>query len=190
MLQLYYVTFRKKDMLNHDKMMESFKMLDGFLAEDLNLLIGGGAALILDGTTNFTTYDIDAMPFKSSIGPHELRVYRDKVSQKLDIPKDWLNEYFYQFAHSLPLDYGDRIKEIYKGQRLKCYILSPTDMVIMKCFAMREKDELHIRYLLKRGDVKVDFIDDYLQDLILKNYPNAESASNFFNNILEALGYL
>ena len=105
-------------MLNKSAMIECFEELDRSLDDNLNLLIGGGAALILNGTTSFTTYDIDGMPFKSSIDAHELRVYRDKVSTKLNVPKDWLNEYFYQFTHSLPLDYGDRLKEIFSGKKL------------------------------------------------------------------------
>lgn len=176
-------------MLNKNIMIECFEELDRSLDDNLNLLIGGGAALILNEVTSFTTYDIDAMPFKSSIDAHELRVYRDRVALKLNIPKDWINEYFYQFTHSLPLDYGDRIREIYSGSKLKCYILSPTDLVIMKCFARREKDELHIKYLLKQGNVNIDYVDDYLQELVLKKYPNATDASIFFNNILEALGF-
>ncbi|MFH1726815.1 MAG: DUF6036 family nucleotidyltransferase [Pseudomonadota bacterium] len=175
-------------MLSNNMISKAFIRLDVILDEKVNLLIGGGAALLILDIMPISTMDVDAIPFKSIIGPEDLKKYSQAVAKELDLPADWLNEYFYQFTHCLPDDYGDRLKEVFSGEKLTCFCLSPTDIAIMKFFAHRGKDQSHLRYLIKNKHLDLDFIDNYLDEMVEKNHPGAEDALACFHDLLEALG--
>jgi hypothetical protein len=134
------------------------------------------------------TYDIDAIPFRSIIGPEELKPYREIVAQTLNLPADWINEYFYQFIHCLPSSYSDRLKRFYRGKNLQCFVMHPTDIAIMKLFAHRDKDESHLRYLLGKGHADGEFVDTYLNEMADQNHPGAREALATFNRLIDALG--
>lgn len=167
---------------------KAFKELDQIVPEKINLLIGGGAAILVLDIMPISTYDIDAIPFKSVIGSEELKPYRETVAKKLNLPLDWINEYFYEFTHCLPSNYGERLHVFFKGEKLICYVMHPTDIVIMKLFARRKKDESHLRYLIKNNHANLDIIDDHLSMMADKNHPGAKEAYHYFNQLLDALG--
>ncbi len=175
-------------MLNKKIIKQAFLELDKLLPEKTNILIGGGAALLILDIMPIATMDIDAIPFKSVIGSDELKPYREKVAKKLGLPHDWINEHFYQFTFCLPEDYGKRLKVFFKGKKLICYVLHPTDIVIMKLFAHRAKDESHVKYLIKNDSTDLEYIDEHLEECIDKNLPKAKEAQNYFHDLLRALG--
>jgi hypothetical protein len=141
----------------------------------LKLLIGGGSALTLAHNIPLQTADIDAVPFKSNVDLSLLDKLIKETGKELKISPDWLNPYFGTFLMSLPSDYGDRLIDVYKGKSLEAYGLGLNDLLIMKCFAGREKDIPHSKVLIRKG-ANIDFVQDHIESLIAKNIPGAQQA--------------
>ena len=148
----------------------------------LKLLIGGGGAFGLAYQVPLHTADIDGVPFQSSVTQAQLDPLVKETGRELEISPDWLNPYFETFLGSLPSDYGSRLIEVYNGNSLSAFALGLEDLLVMKCFAGREKDMPHAKILLRKG-ADIDFVDAHLRSLLAKNYPGAQGALDF---LLEA----
>ena len=168
-------------------MLQALKALDQEVPENLNLLIGGGAAFILAHHIPLSTMDIDGIPYKSKLGSADLDPYVKKVAKRLKLPPDWLNNYFSTFTYSLPKDYGERLVLIFKGRKIQALALGKEDLLIMKCFAGREKDIPHTRLLLKKG-VDTKKIEDHLHQCVEEGLPKAKEGLDFFYDLCEELG--
>lgn len=172
-------------------MKQALKVLDQKLGakgiSQLKLLIGGGSALTLAHGIPLQTADIDAVPFKSSIDLVLLDQLVKATGKELKISPDWLNPYFGTFLMSLPPDYGDRLIQVYKGKSLEAYGLGLNDLLIMKCFAGREKDIPHAKVLIRKG-ANIDFSQEHLESLIAKNIPGATPALHFLLEVEDQMG--
>jgi len=84
-------------------------------------------------------------------------------------------------------DYADRLVLIYKGKHLELCALGKEELILMKCFAGREKDIPHVRALIKKNpDLKI--VDKRLEELMNKRIPQASKAADFFDDICSQLG--
>lgn len=173
--------------MNAQQMKEALKGLDRELKEELNLLIGGGAAFILAHHIPLLTMDIDGIPYKTVLKPADLDPYVKKVAKQLKIPNDWLNSYFAAFTYSLPKDYGSRLILVFRGKKLTALALGKEDLLIMKCFAGREKDLPHARALLKQG-LDTTLVNNHLHRCVEEKIPRAQEACDFFYDSCEQLG--
>lgn len=173
--------------MDAEQMKKALEALDREIPESLQLLVGGGAAFVLAHHIPLSTSDIDAIPFKTKMTLSELDAHAKSVAQKLKIPSDWLNNYFASFTYSLPKDYGDRLVSIFKGKKMNVLALSKEDLLIMKCFAGREKDIPHIRMLLKKN-VNTKLISKHLHYCLDEGLPKAQEALDFFYDLCEAEG--
>ncbi|MDO8494415.1 MAG: DUF6036 family nucleotidyltransferase [Deltaproteobacteria bacterium] len=168
-------------------MQMALKALDQEVSRPLKLLIGGGAAFILAHDIPLLTNDIDGIPYQTELRAAELDPLIKKVAKKLKIPPDWLNHYFATYTYSLPKDYGSRLVTIYEGKNLKAVALGKEDLLIMKCFAGRDKDVAHARALLKKK-VDTKLVAEHLHRCLEENIPKAKEACDFFYEICEQLG--
>ena len=161
--------------------------LEQELTSPLKLLIGGGAAFVLAHNIPLTTHDIDGIPYQTTLTSAELDPAVKKVARKLQIPPDWLNTYFATFTYSLPKDYGGRLIPVYQGKKLTALALAKEDLLIMKCFAGREKDIPHARALLKKG-VNIELVGEHLHRCLKEGLPSAQAALDFFYDLCEQMG--
>ena len=167
-------------------MTKAFQGLDGHLKVPVRIIVGGGAALIAAYDVQISTQDVDGVPDRSSMDLADFKNEVRAVGRELGIFQDWLNDYFSTFLFVLPKDYGDRLVSIYKGKNLEACALGKEDLILMKCFAGREKDIPHVRVLIRKGaDLKV--VDDRLSELLEKKVSGAEKASDFFSDLCEEL---
>ncbi len=173
--------------MDRTQMLKALKGLDKEIPEPMKLLVGGGAAFILAHQIPLSTMDMDGIPFQSKITVAELDPYVKKVATKLNLPKDWLNNYFATFTYSLPKDYGKRLVSVYKGKNLEAVALGKEDLLIMKCFAGRDKDLPHAKALLKKG-VRAALVKEHLHHCLKENLPNAQRALDLFYELCEQLG--
>ena len=169
------------------QMIQALQALDQAVMEPLSILIGGGAAFILAHQIPLSTMDIDGIPYKTKLRPADLDPYVKKVAKKLNIPGDWLNSYFATFTYSLPKDYGDRLIPILQGKKITALALGAEDLLIMKCFAGREKDIPHVRLLLKKK-LNLKMISKHLHQCLDEKLPNAQKACDFFYDLCEQAG--
>lgn len=173
--------------MNAQQMKEALKALDHWLPKPIQLLIGGGAAFILAHNIPLSTMDIDGIPYKTDLKPADLDSYLKKVAKQLQIPPDWLNSYFGTFTYSLPKDYGERLISIYTGKKINALALGKEDLLIMKCFAGRDKDTPHAIQLLKKG-VNTTLVADHLHRCVEEGLPKAQQACDFFYDLCEQIG--
>src|SRR5579863_9033963 len=103
--------------LTEKRLLEAFRGLDGLLPEPVTLIMGGGTALMLAYRVPVRTTDVDAYPTSGS--PDDLDRYVKEVARREHLPADWINPHFATFAHVLPKDYGERLREVFVGKRLR-----------------------------------------------------------------------
>ncbi|MEO5970190.1 MAG: DUF6036 family nucleotidyltransferase, partial [Bdellovibrionia bacterium] len=133
--------------LTAEMMETALTCLDKKLNHPVRLIVGGGAAMILAHHFPLATTDIDGIPGAGSTA-EELDPFIKQVAIELNIAKDWLNPYYVTFTHVLPPDYSSRLVSVFAFSHLNVLALSKDDLLIMKCFAGRFKDQPHARALL------------------------------------------
>jgi len=170
--------------LNRSKMVEALNKLDALLTDKLTLIIGGGSAMVLAHGFPLSTADIDAVP--KGLELSLLNPLIEMVAKELQIAPDWLNPYFSTFAHTLPADYGERLVKVFDGKFLEGLALGKTDMLVMKCFAHRQKDIGHAKALIK-GGADTGAVSDHIEKLKAKRIPGSSEALEFLDDLLDQL---
>lgn len=161
----------------------AFGALDGRLDRQLTLVVGGGTAMMLAYGLPVRTTDVDAYPQSGRLDDFAPAIR--EVARELGLAPDWLNPHFETFAHVLPADYGARLREVWSGARLRVMALGVEDLLVMKCFAGREKDVGHARALLKRRpDLAV--VERRIAELQERGVAGAQEAADFLDDLGEA----
>lgn len=165
----------------------AFESLSRCLAVPTRVIIGGGAAMVAAYDIHLSTQDVDGVPDRTSMELSDFKEAVRAVGRELKISQDWLNDYFSTFLFVLPSDYGDRLVSIYKGDFLEVCALGKEELILMKCFANREKDILHARVLIRKG-ANLKIVDQRIQELIEKNIPGATKAADLFDDLCDEMG--
>lgn len=166
-------------------MRAALEKLDACLEGAAHLVVGGGAAMVLAYDHPLATQDVDAFAARGGLGLHELQPHARAVAKELDIASDWLNAHFESFTFVLPTDYADRLRPVYEGAQLRVDALAPEDLLVMKCFAARDKDLPHARVLVRQANLKI--VDARLQELIDKRVLGAERAADYFDDLRDEI---
>ncbi len=161
---------------------EAFRALDSRLAAPTTLIVGGGTAMMLAYGIPVRTTDVDAYPARGRL--EDIAPQIREVARALGLAPDWVNPHFETFAHVLPADYGARLREVFAGERLRVMALGVEDLLVMKCFAGREKDVGHARALLRR-DPDLAVVERRIDELIRKGVPGALDAADFLDDLRE-----
>lgn len=163
----------------------AFESLDTRLEEPVRLVLGGGTAMLLAHGHPTATSDADVFPARGTLddlGPHARA-----VAAELGVAPDWLNPWFTTFTHVLPNDYASRLIRVFDGEHLVVDALGAEDLLVMKCFAGRDKDRAHaVRLVKQAGDL--DIVDRQLSLLLEKRIPGADKAADYFDDLRERLG--
>ncbi len=171
--------------LNAEKMREALSALDSHLDREVSLVIGGGGAMLLAYGFPLATTDIDAIP--RGLSSDELAPMIEKVALELGLPTDWLNPWYSTFTFVLPLDFRDRLVNVFTGRHLNAQALGKEDLLLMKCFAHRQKDVAHARALV-RANANVDLVFARISELEKRKIPGADLAVDFLEEILDQEG--
>jgi len=158
----------------------AFRALDARVEAPVTLIVGGGTAMMLAYGLPVRTRDVDAYTATGHLD--DLAPALRDVARELGLSSDWLNPYFETFTHVLPPDYGSRLREVFAGGRVRVMALGVEDLLIMKCFAGREKDVGHARALLKKGP-DLALVDGRIQQLIEKGIKGAREAGDFLDDL-------
>lgn len=169
-------------------MLEAFRVLDARLAGPTRLVIGGGAAMVLAYGHPLATQDVDAFTARGGLTMSELDAAAKETARDLDIEPDWLNPHFETYTHVLPRDYSARLRQVFRGERLEVDALGPEDLLVMKCFAGRDKDLPHARALMRAPGLDVEIIDRHLSALGERGHRGAAAAADFFDDLRDEAG--
>jgi predicted nucleotidyltransferase len=168
--------------LDPPRMRRALHMLDARMPKSARLVVGGGAAMVLAYDHAIATQDVDAFAASGGLRIGELDSIAREVAQELNIASDWLNAHFETFTAVLPADYSTRLRTVYTGKHLQVDALGPEDLLVMKCFAGRDKDRPHARKLIKLAG-NLDIVDRQLAELAFKRYPGAQKAADYFDDL-------
>lgn len=163
-------------------MTRALAALDRRLDRSVTLVVGGGGAMVLAYMFPLATSDIDAVA--KGISNDELTPYIRAVALEMDLPADWLNPWFGSFTYVLSADYDSRLVEVFSGSKLQALALGKEDLLLMKCFAHRQKDIAHARALLRAG-ADTDFVYNRIQELDRSQIPGTEKALEFLETIID-----
>jgi len=166
--------------LRADQLHAAFAALDHLLVRPVTLIVGGGTAMMLAYGLPVRTMDVDAYPREAPLD--EILPAIRAVAKDLGLPPDWINPYFETFAHVLPADYGSRLRPVFEGDRLRALALGVEDLLVMKCFAGREKDVSHARALLKRKP-DLGIVERRLQELADRGVVGSQDALDFYDDL-------
>jgi len=171
--------------LTKEIMMQALRLLSQKLSHPVRLIVGGGGAMLLAHHFPLATADIDAIPAKGT-SIEELDPLLKAVAKELNLAPDWLNPYFVTFTHVLPSDYEDRLVNILNVKNLSVDALSKEDLLIMKCFAGRLKDQTHALALIRDG-ASVDFVDTHIERLKTNGIPGSQEALLFLDEVMDKI---
>jgi hypothetical protein len=166
--------------LTAEALRAAFEELDRTLDRPVSLVVGGGTAMMLAHGVPVRTTDVDAYPRDAPF--EEIQPAIRAVARRLGLRPDWVNPHFETFAHVLPADYGARLRPLFRGKRLAVEALGVEDLLVMKCFAGREKDVGHARALLRRGP-DLGLVERRLHELAERRVKGAREALDFFDDL-------
>jgi hypothetical protein len=158
----------------------AFRALDRLLARPTTLIVGGGTAMMLAYRLPVRTMDVDAYPREGSL--EEIMPAVRAVAKAHALPPDWINPWFETFAYVLPPDYGARLRPVFQGERLQVAALGVEDLLVMQCFAGREKEVGHARALLRR-DPDLGLVKRRIQELADRRVAGAQDALDLFDDL-------
>lgn len=161
-------------------MQDALKLLDKKLGTPITLILGGGGAMVLAHQFPLATMDLDAAPVGEDFSILDPLV--KEIAKELNLPGDWLNPYFSTFSHTLPEDFKTRLIKVFSGKSLTAQALGKEDMLILKCFAHRQKDIPHAKALTKLG-VDIKFVEKHIESLRKKKIPGADEALDFLDDV-------
>jgi uncharacterized nucleotidyltransferase DUF6036 len=159
---------------------QAFADLDRSLDRPVTLVVGGGTAMMLAYGLPVRTADVDAYPRGATFD--DLQPAIRAVAKRRGLAPDWVNPHYETFAHVLPPDYGARLRPVFAGDRLEVMALGVEDLLVMKCFAGREKDVGHARALLRRKP-DLTIVERRLQELAERRVKGAQEALDFFDDL-------
>lgn len=160
----------------------AFRALDARLARSLTLIVGGGTAMMLAYGLLVRTTDVVGCPATGRFD--DIADSIREVAREVGLAPDWLNPHYETFAHVLPQDYGTRLREVFAGKRLRVMALGVEDLLVMKCFAGREKDVGHARALLRR-DPDLAIVERRIEELVERGVSGAVDAADFLDDLVE-----
>lgn len=172
--------------MDRELLLEALARLDERMKTRAHLVVGGGAAMVASYNHPLATRDVDAMAVKGSPRISDLERPARLVAAEMGLEPDWLNPYFETYAAVLPTDYGSRLRSVYSGELLRVDSLGPEDLLVMKCFAGRDKDLAHARRLVRMAE-DLDVVDRQLTLLSERGYPGSLRAVDYFDDLRDEL---
>ena len=133
--------------MDRQALLQMMQELDRELTTPCDLVLVGGAAMILHFGAHRATHDIDALVLRGDV--QTLRQAIKTVAQQHNLPEDWLNEAVKGFADILPPDFYHRLTPLPLSlKRLRVYALGRAEQTAMKIVALREQDLEDLEILL------------------------------------------
>lgn len=129
------------------ELIEVLRTLDERLSSSFDVILVGGAAMILHFGASRATRDVDVLVLRGDV--RELRRVVKAVAHECDLPEDWMSDAAKGFADILPPDFYHRLAPLqFTFQHLRLYALGWPEQVAMKIVALREQDLEDLELLL------------------------------------------
>ncbi|MCF8244084.1 MAG: hypothetical protein K9J37_02815 [Saprospiraceae bacterium] len=133
--------------MDKSTLIHALQELDKEVSKPCNIVMVGGAAMIVHFGAFRATMDVDVIidPESSAM----VKTAAKKVAAKLNLDEDWLNDGVKGFSHILPPDFQNYLSLLdIELDNLKIYALGLAEQLAMKIIALREQDLEDIEVLL------------------------------------------
>ena len=125
--------------MDKHELTDLLRELDARLSSPCDLVLIGGAAMILHFGARRATRDIDMLVLRGDLA--KLRQAVKMLARERDLPEDWMSDAAKGFADILPPDFYHRLATLDLPFRyLRLYALGRPEQVAMKIVALREQD--------------------------------------------------
>ncbi|MFZ1465994.1 MAG: DUF6036 family nucleotidyltransferase [Anaerolineae bacterium] len=133
--------------MDESELLATLGQLDTRLTTAFDVVIVGGAAMILHFGASRATRDVDVIVLRGNL--RQLRRAVAAVAVEAGLPEDWLNDGAKGFVGLLPPDFRTRLRPLeYPFKHLRLYALSLPDQVVLKIIALRAQDLEDLALLL------------------------------------------
>lgn len=133
--------------MDEQELVRVLRTLDEHLSSSFDVVLIGGAAMILHFGASRATRDVDVLVLRGDL--KELRRAVKAVAHEYDLPEDWMSDAAKGFADILPPDFYHRLTPLPFGfQRLRLYALGRPEQAALKIVALREQDLEDLELLL------------------------------------------
>lgn len=133
--------------MDKQELTEVLRDLDSHLSSPCDVILVGGAAMILHFGASRATRDVDALLLRGDMV--EMQQAVAVVARERNLPETWLNDAVKGFADILPRDFYHRLVPLdLSCEHLRLYVLGQPDQVAMKIVALREQDLEDLELLL------------------------------------------
>jgi hypothetical protein len=125
--------------MDRSELIAALRDLDAELAEPVDIVIVGGAAMILHFGAARATRDVDVVAVQGNVTAYRNAV--KAVAEARGLPADWVSDAAKGFASVLPEDYRTRIEPLELGTtHLHLFVLGRPEQAALKIIALREQD--------------------------------------------------
>ena len=133
--------------MDKNELILALQELDAQLSSACDVVLVGGAAMILHHGAPRATRDVDVLLLRGDLG--EMRRAVQRVARAHDLPDDWVHDAVKGFADILPPDFYHRLVPLDLPLRyLHLYVLGRPEQAAMKIVALREQDLEDLELLL------------------------------------------
>lgn len=133
--------------MDKPELVEVLRTLDEQLSSSFDVVLIGGAAMILHFGASRATRDVDVLVLRGNLT--ELRRAVKAVAHEHDLPEDWMSDAAKGFADILPPDFYHRLTPLsLMFQHLRLYVLGRPEQAALKIVALREQDLEDLELLL------------------------------------------
>ena len=133
--------------MDKNELIEIISELDHNLTASFDIILIGGAAMILCFGAKRTTRDVDVFILRGDSS--ELRNAVKSVSVERQLPEDWLNDAAKGFAGIFLSDFYHRLIPLeYKFNNIRMYVIGKPELIALKIIALREQDLEDLELLL------------------------------------------
>lgn len=133
--------------MDQQELTEALHDLDRQLSSSCDIVLVGGAAMILYFGASRATRNIDMLLLRGDIA--DLRQAIKAVAHEHDLPEDWMSDAVKGFADILPQDFYHRLVPLdLPFEHLRLYVLGRPEQIAMEVVALREQDLEDLELLL------------------------------------------
>jgi predicted nucleotidyltransferase len=121
------------------ELIETLKELDKHLSTSFDIILIGGASMIIHFGADRATRDVDVFVLRGDYG--ELKRAVKETAQIRNLNEDWLNDAAKGFADIFPPDFYHRLNPLnFQFDHIRLYALGKPEQAAMKIIALREQD--------------------------------------------------
>ncbi|CAN5784851.1 hypothetical protein BH23GEM7_BH23GEM7_28390 [soil metagenome] len=124
--------------MERNELLQALRRLGELVPPGTEILLAGGAALILAGYIERGTDDGDVVHSQPSLATLSDSIAA--VAEERNLSTRWLNDGVKAWSDVLPADFEARLEEVGTFGDLRVRRLGRLDLLVMKFFALREED--------------------------------------------------